>query len=157
MKFQKLNVRRSSIGILAGVGLLLGLMGAPAATQSGTIESANLTPVAGTAGGRFSLENRDRRGNFCLGYVDNPDAPNHTMVLDRSFDRLTIQVNSRGGNTTLLVLGPTRDPLLRCNDSRDPSPDARIEDTDWAAGEYKIWVGSKDPNVTYEYTISLER
>ena len=131
-------------------GLLSCLSGLPALAQATNFEgltlSANFLPsdarVRGSTAGFFSLSNiipRDREGNLCLGFADS--TPDHILVLQQDFPSLTLQVDSGGNDTTLLIQGPT-DNTIRCGSMTDRrNPDARIEDINWSAGAYRIWVG----------------
>lgn len=120
--------------------------------------SANFQPSAGVisgyTGGAFSLPaiaNRDRSGNLCLGFAEqNPD---FTIILQKDFSRLNIQVNSFGKDTTLMIKGP--DGVIRCGDDSKGSKDASIVDTGWKAGTYQIWVGAVEPGLKWNYTLSV--
>lgn len=124
------------------------------ATLSGDRQTA---VMQGYTGGAFSLSaiaNYDQNRNLCLGYATS--TPDHVITLTQAFDQLSVAVNSgRGGDTTLLIQGPN-DRTVRCADDTGNSTDASIEGTGWLPGEYKVWVGSFDANVRYDYTLSVE-
>lgn len=153
---------RSSPRAIA-LGLLLGLMGAvPALAQETNFDSFNLTgesptaSVRGFTNGIFPLSNivgRDRRGAVCTGFADsNPD---HIMVLQQDFAALTLQVNSGGNDTSLLIQGPT-DSTVRCGeDTGRRNPDAQVQDQGWSAGTYRIWVGSHHQGQRYNYSLTV--
>ena len=145
-------------------GLLSCLSVMPALAQAANFESltlsANFLPsdarVRGSTAGFFSLSNivsRDRRGNLCLGFADsNPD---HILVLQQDFPSLTLQVDSGGNDTTLLVQGPT-DNAIRCGSITDRrNPDARIQDINWPAGAYRIWVGTFNQGERLDYVLTV--
>jgi hypothetical protein len=111
--------------------------------------------LRGSTGGSYSLSalaNADRHKNKCLGFAT--PTPDHIILLQQNFDKFTIQVNSGGKDTTLLVQGPGN--AVRCGDDVGQNKDAGIVDSDWQAGSYKIWVGTLEPGVKSNYTISLQ-
>ncbi len=110
--------------------------------------------LRGSTGGSYSLSaiaNADRHKNKCLGFAT--PTPDHIIVLQQSFSKLTIQVNSGGNDTTILVQGGN---TVRCGDDAGQNKDAAIVDSDWQAGSYRIWVGTVEPGVKSNYTISLQ-
>lgn len=154
-----INYRQRRAGLLAGLatGLLATL---PALAQQANFESFTLsgaTPTASVSGftnGISALSNiagRDRNGTICAGFADV--APDHTMVLQQDIATLTLQVNSGGNDTTLLVQGP--DGTVRCGDDTDRrNPDALVQDQNWSAGTYSIWVGSHQQGQRYNYSLT---
>ncbi|WP_081972552.1 hypothetical protein [Leptolyngbya sp. KIOST-1] len=149
-----------AMGLVAG--LVMGAVAAlPTLAQSANFESFTLdeaTPnasVSGVTNGIFALSNisgRDRTGNICTGFADtNPD---HIMVLQQDLAALTLQVNSGSNDTSLLVQGP--DGSVRCGqDTGRRNPDARIQDQSWAAGTYRVWVGSHHHGQRYSYSLNV--
>ncbi len=112
--------------------------------------------LRGSTGGSYSLSaiaNADRHKNKCLGFAT--PTPDHIIVLQQDFSKLTIQVNSGGKDTTLLIQGPNG-KTVRCGDDTGQNKDAGIVDTGWEAGSYKIWVGSLEPGVKSNYTVSVQ-
>lgn len=149
----------------AGFLALLATLGAtPLLAQSANFDSITLSPgfsvadgtVRGYTQGSFSLSsiaNRDRSNSLCVGFADS--TPDHILVLEQNFSQLTLQVNSGGGDTTLLVQGPN-DSTIRCGDDTSrTNTDASIQDTDWQAGTYKVWVGAFESGVRHDYTLRL--
>jgi hypothetical protein len=129
----------------------------PPPPQPFTLSDSDLAAqVEGSTNGIFALSSiagRDRRGNICVGFADSN--PNHIMELQQGFDSLTLQINSGGNDTTLLVQGPD-DSTIRCGEDTDRrNPDAQIQDQDWAAGTYRIWVGSHNQGQRYSYSLSV--
>ena len=111
--------------------------------------------LRGSTGGSYSLSaiaNADRHKNKCLGFAT--PTPDHIIVLQQNFSKLTIQVNSGGKDTTLLVQGPNGN-TVRCGDDTGQNKEAGIVDSDWEAGCYMIWVGSLEPGVRSNYSISV--
>jgi hypothetical protein len=112
--------------------------------------------LRGSTGGSYSLSaiaNADRHKNKCLGFAT--PTPDHIIVLQQNFSKLTIQVNSGGKDTTLLVQGPNGN-TVRCGDDTGQNKDAGIIDSDWEPGTYRIWVGSLEPGVKSNYSISVQ-
>lgn len=110
--------------------------------------------LRGSTGGSYSLSaiaNADRHKNKCLGFAT--PTPDHIIVLQQNFSKLTIQVNSGGKDTTLLVQGGN---TVRCGDDAGQNKEAAIVDSDWQAGSYRIWVGTLEPGVKSNYTISVQ-
>lgn len=110
----------------------------------------------GSTGGSFSLSaiaNTDFNKNKCLGYAT--PTPDHLLVLEQSFSQLTITVNSGGKDTTLLVQGPGRGKVL-CGDDVNSNKDARVTDSEWKPGTYRIWVGTMEAGAKYKYTLSVQ-
>jgi hypothetical protein len=109
---------------------------------------------SGIAGGTFSLSSlaqKDSNNNKCLGFAS--PTPDHLLVLQQDFAQLTIQINSRGHDTTLLVMGP--DNQVFCGDDAGSSKDASISHPNWKAGTYRIWVGSIDEGAKLKYSLSV--
>lgn len=113
--------------------------------------------VTGSTGGGYSLAsiiNRDRDGNPCMGYGD-PE-PDHVMVLESEFSQLSLKVNSRGSDTTLIIKGPGKNNV-RCGFGKNHHRDAFVKGSQWPSGEYKIWVGSVTPNQRTGYRLSIQQ
>ena len=113
--------------------------------------------VTGSTGGGYSLAsitNRDRDGTPCMGYGD-PE-PDHVMILESEFSQLSLKVNSRGSDTTLIVKGPGKNNI-RCGFGKNNHRDAEVQGDQWRPGEYKIWVGSVAPNQRSGYRLSVQQ
>jgi hypothetical protein len=116
----------------------------------------NSIVVTGYTGGSYSLSsisNTDKNGLPCVGYSD--PKPDHSMILENDFDLLSIQVDSGGKDTTLVIQGP-RDNDIRCGFGQKQVRDALIQDRAWQAGRYNIWVGSMQPNQKANYRLSVK-
>jgi hypothetical protein len=143
--------------------LALVMGGSVAIAQDANFGNFTLNPqtlsstVNGSTGGNTSLPavttNTDRNENQCLGFGD--PKPDHIMNLTRAVDRLKIQVDSGGKDTTLIIMGPDGD--FRCADDFGSGKDAGLEDSDWKAGPYKVWVGSVIPGARHNYRLTVKR
>ena len=112
--------------------------------------------VTGNTGGSYSLAsitNQDRDGNPCMGYGD--PQPDHVITLKSDFAQLTMQIDSGGSDTTLIVKG-LEPQNIRCGFGQNNSRDAVIKDRNWSAGTYYIWVGSMHPNQRSQYSLSVK-
>ena len=110
--------------------------------------------MSGYTNGSFSLPaiaNRDRNNNPCIGY--GAPTPDHIIVLEKDFPRLTVKVDARGQDTTLVIKGPN--DVIRCGDDTGNSKDASVTDSNWKAGQYSVWVGSIEPGEKSNYTLSV--
>ncbi|MBD0269802.1 MAG: hypothetical protein ICV77_16105 [Cyanobacteria bacterium Co-bin8] len=148
---------------LVMLGGLLGLLGtAPALAQNANFEAITLGggsstgSAQGHTSGFFTLSNiagRDRSGNICAGFAAS--TPDHILTLQQDFSSLTVQVNSGGSDTTLLIQGPT-DNEIRCGDDTDRrNLDASVQDSNFRAGTYRIWVGTHDQGQRHNYTLTV--
>lgn len=108
----------------------------------------------GTTSGAYSLMNlagRDRRRRLCLGYGDRE--PNHVFILSEDVARLSVAVESGGGDTTLLVDGPKG---IDCDDNQGRNNrDAAVRDRDWPAGTYRVWVGAFEQGDRIDYRLTV--
>ena len=110
----------------------------------------------GYTGGAYSLAsiaNQDKYGNHCMGYGD--PKPDHSMVLKNDFYQLSLQVDSGGRDTTLVIKGPDND--IRCAFGQKQMRDALVQDLNWKQGKYDIWVGSMQPAQRSPYRLSIQQ
>jgi hypothetical protein len=144
------------------IALVAALSATPVLSQAANFNNLALSPgfpqgagvVGGHTGGTYSLPslaNRDRNNRPCFGYAS--ETPDHIMVLQRDFTKLSVQVNSGGKDTTVVIKGPGN--FMLCGDDTGSSKDASVEASNWKAGEYKIWVGSVDASKQWNYTLSV--
>ena len=148
--------------LLAGMTALSAL---PALAETPVFGTLTLSPgfkpsegvVTGYTSGSTSLPaivaNQDRQGNKCLGFADN--APDYKMVLQKDFPQLAVQVDSGGKDTTLAIKGP--DGTIRCADDTGKNKDASIQDPDWKAGNYEVWVGSIEAGSRWNYKLTVRQ
>lgn len=147
--------------LIWGGGVAIGFGMLPVWAQSANFGTVELVPgfgserLQGFTQGSVSLAsiaNRDSAGNLCVGFADS--TPDHVLVLQRNLPRLNLQVNSNS-DTTLLVRGPGNS--IRCGDDISRTNlNAAVQDTDWRAGEYQVWVGSFEADTRIDYTLTLE-
>lgn len=153
--------RRGALALAAG--LAVGLTSVlPTLAQQANFDSFTLsgtTPTASVSGftngisALSSIAGRDRNGTICAGFADT--APDHIMVLQQDVATLTLQVNSGGNDTSLLIQGP--DGTVRCGSDTDRrNPDALVQDQNWPTGTYSIWVGSHQQGQRYNYSLNAK-
>jgi hypothetical protein len=119
---------------------------------------ADKTPemMTGNTGGAYSLasiSNIDSQGNPCMGYGD--PQPDHILTLQNDFAQLQLQVNS-GGSDTTLIIKHLETNNIRCGFGQNNQKDAVIQDNNWTAGTYQIWVGSINPNQRSPYRLLIQ-
>ena len=152
-------LRLSGGGVIA---LIAALSATPVLSQAANFVKLNLSPgfppsagrVAGNTGGAYSLSsiaNSDQDKRPCIGY--GSETPDHIMSLQKDFPKLSVQVNSRGRDTTLVIKGPGN--FILCGDDTGSSKDASVEASNWKAGEYRIWVGSIAPRQRWNYILTV--
>ncbi|BAY12744.1 hypothetical protein [Calothrix sp. NIES-2098] len=162
MKYCRLRLKSQCGWLLA---IVSAIMAQPVIAQTanfGTLKlSTGFTPaqgvVEGYTGGSYSLSaisNRDRDKKACIGFAD--PKPDHILVLEKDFARLKVLVNSGGYDTTLLIKGPD-DTTIRCGDDTGKSKDASIDDQNFKSGTYQVWVGTFNPGVKHNYTLTVEQ
>jgi hypothetical protein len=134
----------------------------PVFAQNANFDALTLSPgfegdqgrVSGYTQGSFSLSaisDRDSSGNLCLGYATS--TPDHIMTLQQDFSSLVVTVDSGGNDTTLVIQGPNN--TIRCGDDTGSSKDARIDDSNWDAGTYRVWVGAFESGARYDYQLNV--
>ncbi|MBE9041125.1 hypothetical protein IQ235_10080 [Oscillatoriales cyanobacterium LEGE 11467] len=123
----------------------------------GSIVFPDMTSAQGYTGGTTSLPavlgNKDENENLCLGFGD--PVPDYILILDRDIDRLRIQVDSGGRDTTLLIQD-LEEQTLYCADDTEVGMDAGMTLSDRSSGRYKIWIGTSDPGQRWDYTLSVQ-
>jgi hypothetical protein len=156
-QYRRYGVAALVVGLVVGIVGVLPTLAQQARFESFTLSGASPTAsVSGSTNGIFALSNlagRDRNGTVCAGFADN--TPDHIMVLQQDFAALTLQVNSGGNDTSLLIQGPN-DGTVRCGEDTDRrNPDAMVQDQGWSAGTYRIWVGSHIQGQRYDYSLTV--
>jgi hypothetical protein len=153
-RWQK-TVLMLAIGLVMGVAAVGPALAQPANFESFTLsEDSSSARVGGITTGTFALSSivgRDRNGAICTGFADA--SPDHIMVLQQDFTSLAFQVDSGGNDTSLLIQGPNNSTVRCGEDTNRRNPDARVQDQDWPAGTYLIWVGSHHRGQRYSYSL----
>lgn len=142
-------------GALAGVTVTLAIA-VPSFAQIAISLDRNFRPdpakLQGNGGGNVSLASLAGIADNCRGFA-NPE-PNHTINLNDKFPLLDLLVytNNVNDDPTMLVKGP--DGIVICADDesggRYPQANRRLP-----KGTYQVWVGSKNVNQSFSYTLSL--
>jgi hypothetical protein len=151
---------QANLGRLFGAASLLLFAASPVRAEGSNFGDFTLdakAPIAvvnGSTGGSTSLPavvaNTDRRGNRCLGFAD--PKPDHVMQLPKALGKLSFQVDS-GSASTLVIVGP--DGTVRCSTGGNKK-DAQMEETNWQAGSYQVWVGSMTPGKKRNYRLVVQ-
>jgi hypothetical protein len=108
--------------------------------------------LAGNGGGNVSLASIAGISDNCRGFANVE--PNHTITLTETFPLLDLLVYSSNINDdpTMLIKGPNG--IIICADDesggRNPQANRRMP-----KGDYQVWVGSKNVNQSFRYTLSL--
>lgn len=106
----------------------------------------------GNAGGKASLAAIAGIADNCRGFAQN--APNHTLNLAENFPvmDLLVYTNNINDDPTMLIKGPNGIVICADDESagRNPQITGRLP-----KGIYQIWVGSKNANQSFSYTLSL--
>jgi hypothetical protein len=155
------TIFRAAIAAIAALSLLS--PGQRAIAQESNFGSFSLNPktrgaiVDGATGGSTSLSavtsNLDRNENQCFGFGD--PRPDHILSLGKAVDRLKIQVDSGGQDTTIVIQAP--DGSFICADDFGTSKDAGMESlTSWQAGKYQVWIGTVAPSRRYNYKLTVQ-
>ena len=146
----------SSCSIAAAIALLSVFPTRAEDSHFGQLTFPGVTSGEGRTGGSTSLPalfgNRDRDNNLCLGFGD--PIPDYILDLEEDVSQLSLQVNIGGRDTTLLVESP--DQSLYCADDTELGPDAGMTRSGWKAGQYRIWVGTSEPGMSWNYTLSVQ-
>ncbi|MEC4802663.1 MAG: hypothetical protein SAJ12_15290 [Jaaginema sp. PMC 1079.18] len=114
-----------------------------------------LMTKSGFTGGAHSFVDRFKRdgeGNVCVGYGD--DTPDYILKVEGELNPITLEVESGGNDTTLVIQDRDRN-ILYCGDDNEQtnSPDAYLYRENIAPGTYHIWIGSFDPNQRWSYNL----
>lgn len=144
------------------MALIVAIGATPVLSQSANFGTLTIAPgfspasriVGGNTGGSFSLPsiaNIDRNKRSCIGYASL--APDHILILEKDFPKLTVQVRTRMKDTTLMIRGPNN--LILCGDDTGSSKDASIEATNLKKGRYEVWVGAIEAGKSWNYTLTI--
>ena len=129
---------------------------APSFAQSAVSLGRNFRPdpktLDGSGGGNVSIASTAGIADNCRGFANAK--PNHTITLNETFPVMDLLVYSSNINDdpTMLIKGPNG--IIICADDesggRNPQVTRRMP-----KGIYKVWVGSKNVNQSFGYTLSL--
>lgn len=153
--------RRKFGGVLA---IIAALSAAPVLAADANFESLNLSvgfpPSKGVTTGYTngsvslsSIQKTDSRNNPCIGF--GSPTPDHIIVLQKDFSRLSFQVDTQGKDTTIVIKGPN--DLVLCGDDTGSSKDASVQASNLKAGKYSVWVGSIETGQQWNYTLSVKQ
>lgn len=149
------NMFKLGWGALVGIAASLGIA-APSFAQSAIALGRNFRSdpaiLRGNTGGNVSLASLAGIADNCRGFANT--APNHTITLNETFPLLDLLVYTSNVNDapTMLVKGPNG-IVICANDElggRYPQANRRFP-----KGTYQVWVGSKNVNQSFPYTLSL--
>jgi hypothetical protein len=98
----------------------------------------------GQAGGGIDVR---LLGASCVGFVDA--APSHVLTMRNDFDYFRVQLGEAEGRATLVL----RTPGGRFLCSSPTEGEAFVDQEAWPAGDYRIWVGSRDTDDHPEYRV----
>jgi len=142
-------------GTLASITVALAIA-APSFAQSAISLGRSFRPdpatLTGSVKGSTSLASIAGIADNCRGFANTQ--PNHTITLTDTFPVMDLLVYSSNINDdpTMLVKGPNG--LVICADDesggRNPQATGRLP-----KGNYQVWVGSKNINQSFSYTLSL--
>jgi hypothetical protein len=161
MKNHRLWLKFQSSWLLAAI---IAIISTPVVAQRANFGTLELSPgftaeqgiTTGYTGGSYSLSaisNRDKDKKVCIGFGDpNPD---HILVLEEEFDKLTISIDSGGQDTTVFIKS-FDDAAVRCGDDTGSSKDGSVSDRHWKKGMYQLWVGTFNPGVKAKYTLKIQ-
>lgn len=143
-----MRCNRRQLGLFAATGLSVLMAVLPVSGQ--TVLRPRFSPDPqihrGVTSGSTLLSNLAgaQSNSLCQGYA--AAAPNHKIVLSEPFGLLSVKVFPEGGVVSMLVKGPDG---TFCRDRRNLELSGA-----WAAGEYHIWVSSKDGD-RHPYRLSI--
>jgi hypothetical protein len=148
------NVFKLGWGTLTAIAALA--IASPSFAQSAVSLGRNFRPdpatLSGSGGGNVSIANTAGISDNCRGFANA--MPNHTITLTETFPLLDILAYSSSINDdpTMLIKGPNG--IIICADDesggRNPQVSRRMP-----KGNYQVWVGAKNINQSFRYTLSL--
>ena len=149
------NMLKLGWGTLASITVALAIA-APSFAQSAISLGRSFRPdpatLTGSAKGSTSLASIAGIADNCRGFANTQ--PNHTITLTDTFPVMDLLVYSSNINDdpTMLVKGPNGIVICADDESggRNPQATGRLP-----KGNYQVWVGSKNINQSFSYTLSL--
>jgi len=148
------NIIKLGWGTLATIAALA--IASPSFAQSAVSLGRNFRPdpatLNGNGGGNISIASIAGIADNCRGFANAE--PNHTVTLTEIFPIMDLLVYSDNINDdpTMLVKGPNGIVICADNESggRNPQASRRLP-----KGTYQVWVGAKNINQSFRYTLSL--
>ncbi len=109
----------------------------------------------GTTGGSIRLEdlaqqlNRGRVPTACqMANLHTNQTPDHLLILHPDIETLRLVVNNGGKTAVLMLQSP--DGQLHCSTPGERfNEDAVLQDLDWTAGNYYLWVAAEKAGQQY--------
>lgn len=149
------NMLKLGWGAFASVAVSLAIA-SPSFAQSAILLGRNFRPdpatLGGNGGGGVSIARIAGIADNCRGFANAE--PNHTITLTETFPVMDILVYSSNINDdpTMLVKGPNGIVICADDESggRNPQINRRLP-----KGTYQVWVGSKNINQSFRYTMSM--
>lgn len=149
------NMLKLGWGALASIAVSLSIA-APSFAQSAILLGRSFRPdpatLAGNGGGSVSIARISGIADNCRGFANAE--PNHTITLTETFPVMDLLVYSANINDdpTMLIKGPNGIVICADDESggRNPQVNRRLP-----KGKYQVWVGSKNINQSFRYTMSL--
>ncbi|MBD2175985.1 hypothetical protein H6F42_03500 [Pseudanabaena sp. FACHB-1998] len=142
-------------GILSSVILSLAIA-SPSFSQNTVSLGRNFRPdpvaLQGNSSGTASIAEIAGIADNCRGFANAK--PNHTITLRENFPVMDMLVYSSNINDdpTMLIKGPNGIVICADDESggRNPQVTRRLP-----KGNYQVWIGSKNINQSFRYTLSL--
>lgn len=149
------NIFNLGWGALAGIAITLTNV-TPGFAQSALKLGRNFRPdpatLDGNAGGKVSIASIAGIADNCRGFSNAK--PNHTITLTETFPLMDFLIYTGNINDepTMLVKGPNGIVICANGEAggRNPQASRRLP-----KGIYQVWVGSKNINHSFSYTLSL--
>ncbi|PZV11972.1 MAG: hypothetical protein DCF20_18640 [Pseudanabaena sp.] len=153
-KISHSNVLKLGWGTFATIVALA--IAVPSFAQSAISLGRNFRPdpanLTGKGGGNISIASIAGIADNCRGFANVE--PNHKITLTETFPLLDLLVYTSNINDdpTMLIKGPNGIVICADDESggRNPQANRRMP-----KGEYLVWVGSKNINQAFSYTLSL--
>jgi hypothetical protein len=120
-----------------------------------TVQQGTLSGETGGTSSLAAISHYDTDGHhLCSGYTQDATTPDHILELQDQFERLTLRVDSRGHDTTLVIQGPNQ--TIYCGDDKsDFDQDAQVSAINLPKGTYEVWVGTAVPGQKQRYRLQV--
>ncbi|MDX2256755.1 MAG: hypothetical protein NW214_14675 [Pseudanabaenaceae cyanobacterium bins.39] len=108
--------------------------------------------LAGMTGGSVSIASIAGINDNCRGFANS--SPNHTLTLTDNFPVMDLLVYTSNINDDATLLLKGDNGIVVCADNNagglNPQINRRLP-----RGDYQVWVGSKNANNSFSYTLSI--